>query len=144
MIVALDTDVLVSWAMQGAPRHGVARAFVQSETAAKNSLGLVPQVLYEFVHICTDGRRFDQPLPMDQALRLARDLWDSQEVTRITPGLAALSRAFDLLEAHHLGRKRILDTVLATTLEQAEVRRLATFNGADYRIFPFLEVVEPE
>lgn len=66
MIVALDTDVLVSWAMQGAPRHA-----------------------------------------------------------RITPGPAALSRAFDLLEAHHLGRKRILDTVLATTLEQAAVRRIA-------------------
>jgi predicted nucleic acid-binding protein len=41
-----------------------------------------------------------------------------------------------------LGRKRILDTALAATFETAGVRRIATFNPADFTIFPFLEIVQ--
>jgi predicted nucleic acid-binding protein len=42
-----------------------------------------------------------------------------------------------------LGRKRILDTVLAAVLESAGVEQLASFNGSDYRVFGFIQVVEP-
>lgn len=41
------------------------------------------------------------------------------------------------------GRKRVLDTVLAATLESAGVSRLATFNVDDFSVFGFLEVVSP-
>jgi predicted nucleic acid-binding protein len=44
---------------------------------------------------------------------------------------------------HRLGRKRLLDTMLAAILESAGIDRLATFNGDDYAVFPFLDVVEP-
>jgi predicted nucleic acid-binding protein len=47
------------------------------------------------------------------------------------------------MQRHFLGRKRILDTALAATLEAARIRRLATFNGRDFEVFGFLEVVEP-
>jgi len=49
----------------------------------------------------------------------------------------------ELLESLHLGRKRSLDTALAVTFNQAGVNRLATFNGKDYEIFAFMEVVDP-
>lgn len=41
------------------------------------------------------------------------------------------------------GRKRILDTALAATLEAAGVSRLATLNGRDSQVFGFLEIVDP-
>lgn len=94
----------------------------------------MPQVLYEFTHVCTDARRFDEPFTITEALRVAQYLWDSREVTRLSPDLAVLTRAFDLMGTYRLGRKRILDTVLAATLERAQVRKLATFNGADFRL----------
>lgn len=53
------------------------------------------------------------------------------------------NRTLEFLDSLSLGRKRILDTALAATLELAGVRRLATFNRKDFEVFPFLELVSP-
>lgn len=144
MILALDTDVVVSWLMAGNPRHAVARSVVERELRRSGgAIALVPQTLHEVLHVATDPRRFERPLPMKEALRLVRLLWEARDVVRVQPGPHALLRTLELMERHRLGRKRILDTALAATLEGAEVRRLATFNGDDFRVFPFLDVVEP-
>jgi len=141
--LALDTDVLVSWSLTGAPPHEACRLLIENELEGGGRLGLAPQVLHEFLHICTDARRFEKPIPMKLAVSRARELWRSREIDRIVPRQEILDRTLELLEINRLGRKRILDTALAATLEAAGIRRLATLNGQDYRIFPFLEVVEP-
>jgi hypothetical protein len=47
------------------------------------------------------------------------------------------------MRQHQLGRKRILDTQLAATLWQADVRRLLTSNPADFQIFGGFELLAP-
>ena len=144
MILALDTDVLVHWAMQGAPRHRAVRSFIRRAVSKDGlQLGLAPQILHDFLHVCTDARRFEHPLEMKQAIALARSLWDGKETARILPGPTVVHRVLELLATLRLGRKRILDTALAATLESAGVRRLATLNAADFRVFSFLEIVDP-
>jgi predicted nucleic acid-binding protein len=144
MTLALDTDVLVSWAMTGAPRHQAVRALVARELRGPDStIGLVPQVMFEFVHVVTDPRRFASPLSMTDAISLAGEVWSARQVTHIVPVATVVPRTFELLTDLHLGRKRILDTALAATLEAAGVGRLATFNARDYAIFSFLEIVSP-
>jgi len=54
-----------------------------------------------------------------------------------------LPRVVELMKRYSLGRKRILDTALAATLECAGVGGLATLNRRDFAIFPFLELVSP-
>lgn len=80
---------------------------------------------------------------MEEALRRIWAIWDSEEVVRVTPSPEVLPRTLELLAEFQLGRKRILDTALAVTLELAGVRRLATFNPGDFKIFEFLEIVDP-
>ncbi len=144
MSLGIDTDVLVSWAMLGAPHHDAARRLLETEIGSRNApIALTPQVFFEFIHVVTDARRFVRPMGMDQAVSVARDLWDAPETIRVLPGPSMLHRVFELLESLHLGRKRILDTALAVTLNQAGVNRLATFNGNDFAVFSFLEVVDP-
>lgn len=144
MILGLDTDVLVNWAMTGAPYHVTSRRLLEREVRKRDGrLGLTPQVLYEFLHVVTDPRRFPEPLPMHRASELAASLWDAVEVERIVPSVGVAHRTLELLGRLGLGRKRILDTALAATLEAAGVRRLATLNRADFQIFPFLELVAP-
>ena len=144
MTLALDTDVLVHWAMRGAPFHAAARKLVESEVRRRRGMiGITPQVIREFLHVCTDGRRFEHPLTMADALDQARSLWFARDVSRIVPGPRVLARTLELLDKLALGRKRILDTALAATLETAGVKRLATFNGEDFKIFPFLQVLRP-
>ncbi len=145
MTLALDTDVLVNWTMAGTPHHAAARRLVETEIGRSGGmLGLLPQVLHEFLHVTTDPKRFARPLTMPDAIRRARALWDAREVVHILPDATVFHRTLELLSSLSLGRKRILDTVLAATLEAAGVKRLATFNGKDFEVFPFLEVVEPQ
>jgi predicted nucleic acid-binding protein len=128
--------------MQGAPRHAAARRLLDLEVQRHgNSMALVPQVIQEFLHVVTDPRRFERPLSMKDGLRWARSLWGAAEVVRVLPAPAVLDRTLELIAQLRLGRKRILDTALAATLELAGVRRLATFNPDDFRSFQFLEVV---
>lgn len=130
--------------MAGAPLHRAAHRLLDTEVREHgSSLAITPQVMHEFLHVSTDPRRFENPLSMQAGLRWSRDLWNAAEVVRILPAPGVLDRTLELLESLRLGRKRILDTALAATLELAGVRRLATFNPVDFRSFAFLELVAP-
>jgi predicted nucleic acid-binding protein len=142
-VLALDTDVLVHWAMDGAARHRDCRALVDGTLRRGDRIGLIPQVLFEFVHVVTDAARFERPLAMTDALALVSRLWAAPEVDAILPSRASVERACQLMRKFGLGRKRVLDSALACTLEAAGVRRLATLNAKDYAPFDFLEIVKP-
>ena len=144
MILGIDTDVLISWLIEVSPRHGDARRLIEAEVQERRvSIALTPQVVHEFLHIVTDPRRFKVPLTMPEAVERIWEIWDSEEVVRVLPTPEVLPRTLELLLNHKLGRKRILDTALAATLEFAGVHRLATFNPGDFKIFEFLELVDP-
>lgn len=141
-VLALDTDVLVGWLHRESEHHEASRRLIESELSdGETRLGLTAQVLFELVHVVTDGRRFENPLPMEDALGLVEELWQSPDADRIAAPPRVLARTLELLREHRLGRKRILDTALAATLETAGIRRLATWNPGDYKIFGFLETV---
>lgn len=143
MRLALDTDVLIAWTLAGATRNALATALIERERRASPDLRivLVPQVMFEFIHVVTDPRRFEVPLSVPTALRRAEALWTASDVERVLPDTSVVSRTTALLQLHGLGRKRILDTALAATLEAAKVRHLATFNGSDFALFEFLKIV---
>jgi predicted nucleic acid-binding protein len=141
--LGVDTDTLVHWAMGDAPHHAAVRRCFEREVRRGCRLGLTLQVLREFLHVTTDARRFEHPLAMPDALRLSLELWTGQEVERLLPAAGDHDRLCELMAQLELGRRRILDTALAVTLESAGVTRLATLNGRDFAIFPFLAVVDP-
>lgn len=141
-ILALDTDVLVGWLHEESEHHEASRRLIERELAdGETRLGLTAQVLFELVQVVTDPRRFESPLSMDEALDLVSDLWQSPDVERIAAPPRVLPRTLELLREHRLGRKRILDTALAATLETAGIRRLATWTRGDYEVFGFLDTV---
>ena len=143
-MLTLDTDVLVHWVNADCEHHEAVVAMIAEHVGnADEQLALVPQVCWEFLHVATDARRFDRPLTMQQAIGRVRAWWDAPETARITHDASLLHRTLELMESHALGRKRILDCVLAASLEGAGIRRLATLNGADFGVFGFLEIVDP-
>ena len=141
--LALDTDVLVGWAHAGARRHRESRRLVEREIGQLGGrLGLTPQVVFELLRVVTDPRRFEEPLSMEEAGELVRQLWGSPEVDRIPSSPRVVPHTLELLRTHRLGRKRIFATALAATLELAGIRRLATWNAGDFEGFEFLELVQ--
>ena len=143
MIVALDTDVLAGWAIAGSANHRALRTFVERHVKRQGRIGLVPQVVVEFLHVVTDPKRFANPLSMPNATALVRDLWQAADVVPILPTPAVVGRTLELVDTLKLGRKRLLDTALAATLEAAGVTQLATLNTRDFALFTFLTIVSP-
>lgn len=144
MSLALDTNVLLPWLIRSVPGHEQARALVEAEIARDGArIAIAPQVCWEFLHVATDARRFERPCSMDEASALVRALWNARQTERLPSSADVVPRVLDLLREHRLGRKRILDTALAATLEAAGVRRLATYNVRDYECFSFLEAISP-
>ena len=144
MIVGVDTDAIVHWLMEGAPHHADTRKFVEREISEHgNSLGITSQVLYEFLHVSTDPKRFENPLTVNGAVQLLRRLWNGKEIVRVQQTPAVFSRTLELMENLRLGRKRILDAALAATFEAAGIKKIVTLNTKDFQVFGFLEAVSP-
>ena len=63
----------------------------------------------------TDPRRFVKPLDMMAARQLAEQWWRAREVVQVFPDDAAVRQFLAWLQQYSLGRKRLLDTLLAAT-----------------------------
>lgn len=142
MRVAIDTDFLVRLSIADHPGQAAAVELRNRHLDAGDRFALAPQVVFEFVHVVTNPRRFTAPLTIAEALGVARAWWEAAEVDPLLPEGDVMLRYFELMEGHRLGRKRVLDTALAATCLAAGVTDLITGNAADYRIFPELELIE--
>jgi predicted nucleic acid-binding protein len=100
-------------------------------------------VLHELVHVITDPRRFDPPVPMPEAVALARGYLRRTNVTCVDATGAAMELALDLLARHRLGRKRLFDALLTATLLVNGVDTLVTCNAPDYGVFDELSLLDP-
>ncbi|MCX6904891.1 MAG: hypothetical protein NTW03_15705 [Verrucomicrobia bacterium] len=141
-MIGADTTFLVQLELIEVPAHHAAHQLLQRNILQPQvSLALAPQVLAEFVHIVTDPRRFQKPLTMDEAVAKARFWWNSVEVRHVFPTDDSTRLAFDWLQRHQLGRKRILDTQLAATLWSAGIQRVVTSNPADFTRLGFETLV---
>ncbi len=143
MIHGVDTSLLVAREVSGHPLHGAARALVARILDAGDGLALAPQVLAEFIHVVTDPRRFSRPLTMTHARDRAERWWTAKEVVAALPGEHTVPLFLGWLREHELGRKRLLDTLLAATYLSNDVSSILTTNARDFRIFGKFSVQEP-
>lgn len=141
MTHGIDTDFLVAAEIVDHPFHRDADALLQRLLADGHDLALAPQTLAEFIHIVTDGKRMPQPLTMPEAINRAEHWWQAAEVIRVFPDGQAVSDFFLWLTRHQLGRKRLLDTMLAATFQSAGVKRVVTNNGRDLKALGVFEIV---
>jgi len=140
----LDTNVLVYAHIASLPGHPAVREFLRGQLQDdETTLVLTAGVLHEFVHVVTDERRFQPSTAMKDALAFARLYLGRSNVQYLDSDERCLLRAFELLEQHRLGRKRIADTLFAATLLTHGVRELITCNPGDFRIFKELLVIDP-
>jgi predicted nucleic acid-binding protein len=141
MTHGIDTDFLVALEIRDHPFHREAEALLQSLLDDGHELAVAPQTLAEFVHVVTDAKRMPHPLSMTEALQRAEHWWQAGEVVRVFPEGQTVTDFLTWMKRHQLGRKRLLDTMLAATFATAGVTRVVTNNGQDYRSFGKFEVV---
>lgn len=142
-MVGLDTTFLVQVEVQETDGHGAAQRVLRRDILDRQrEAALAPQVLSEFVHVVTDPRRFERPLSMAQALARASFWWNATEVERIVPDDQVVGQFLAWMQEHGLGRKRLLDTLLAATYYRSGITRIVTSNARDYRVFGVFDLIE--
>jgi len=138
-VIGIDTSFLVAFELREHPSHGSARALADSRR--EEGFAMSTQIPAEFLHVVTDPRRFATPLLMEDALARIDRWWRAREVRIVPTGDAVGMRFLDLVRRHHLGRKRLLDTLLAATYLEAGVHVIATTDVRDFGQFEGLGVV---
>lgn len=141
MTYGIDTDFLVAIEITDHPFHKQADVLLQTLLAADHDFALAPQTLAEFIHIVTDARRMPEPLTMTDAITRAELWWQSKEVIRVFPDGHGVTDFFAWLRQHQLGRKRLLDTLLAASFCSAKVNKIITNNGRDYKVLGIFEII---
>lgn len=135
MTHGLDTSFLVAVEVSSHEEHASCRARFQKLLKAEDTFSLAPQILAEFIHVVTDPRRFASPLTLEQAIERAEIWWNAAEVVHVFPTAESTLLFLGWLEEHKLGRKRLLDTMLASTLQANGVTSVLTLNRSDFTLF---------
>lgn len=72
---------------------------------------------------------------MPQALAEVQAWWEASDVEHVPPDDDAVIWFIEAMATHQLGRKRVLDTMLAATYRSAGITSLLTLNAADFAVF---------
>jgi predicted nucleic acid-binding protein len=143
VIKAIDTTFLIQLEIRESEGHDNAHRFLRSLLDGGHQLGLVPQVLEEFLHVCTDPRRFERPLSMTEALDKADFWWRAAEVQQVLPTADAVALFLEWMRGLRLGRRRIHDTLLAATCVTAGIKEIVTSDRDGFQVFGGLTVSDP-
>ena len=141
MTYGIDTDFLVAVEILEHPFHQSAYKLLNSILEQGGNFALAPQILTEFVHVVTDERRLKIPMLINEALSHAEHWWRAQEVVHVFPTMESTVDFIDWMRQHRLGRKRLLDPMLAAAYFHRGVRRIITNNASDFRVFGVFEIV---
>ena len=134
-MIGLDTSFLVAWAIKEHPDHECCRRLIDDAVRGGRSFGLTTGILAEFIHVATDPRRFAKPLAMADAIALAGFWSRAAEVTLLPQSGGVSATWLDWLHRHRLGRKRLLDTLIAATWREAAITEVYTLNPDDFEVF---------
>ena len=135
MTHGLDTSFLVAVEVASHDEHAACWARFQKLLKAGDTFSLAPQILAEFIHVVTDPKRFSDPLTLAQAIERAEIWWNAAEIIQVFPTAESTLLFLGWLEEHKLGRKRLLDTMLASTLQAGGITSMLTLNREDFAVF---------
>jgi predicted nucleic acid-binding protein len=143
MTYGVDTTFLVEMEAVESRAHEAASRWLRGALGNDGRLVIAGQVLTEFIHVISDPARFERPLTVSAATDRAEAWWTAREVTPVQPSEASVNVFLDWIPKYHLGRKRLLDTMLAATYFTHGVRDIVTSDARDYSVFGVFQIHRP-
>ena len=144
MKIGLDSNILVQLALETHARHLATRALVEAEWEMENELVFPSLVVTEFLHVVTDPKRFaNAPFSMVEALEWIEAFVSNSGIRILEPTEYTLALTLSWMKQHQLGRKRVLDTHLASIYKSHGITRVITSNPKDFGIFGAFELCVP-
>ena len=132
-MIGVDTSFLIGLALREHPAHAQCWGLFETEIRGRAAaMAVASQVLAEFCHVVTDPRRFERPLELFEALELCEQWWSAEECQPVAIDTEACALFLSWMHELRLGRKQLLDTLLAAVYYRAGVTRLATTDWRDF------------
>lgn len=139
-MIGIDTCFLVDLTMSGSPRHeGALKLFTEWKNTNKR-MCIFYNVFLEFQHIVTDAKRFEFPMTMEQAIENVWFWTEQERVKVIYPDDKSFGRAQVWLNQYKLGRKRLIDTHMASCYAENGVDEIWTANAKDFEIYNMFDL----
>lgn len=143
MLVLVDTNVLLRAATPAHSQHPLATKMLRASRQAGHDLCVVPQVHYEFWAVAT------RPL-LQNGLGMTANT-AAAHLRAVGPPLYRLLRdelaIYDewrkLVAAHQVHGRQAHDARLVAAMLRHGVSHLMTFNSADFKRYPGIEVLDP-
>jgi predicted nucleic acid-binding protein len=142
-LAALDTNVLVYALYADAEHHRAARLLTERARDPHAALCFTPQVLAEFYAVVTNPRRVTEAKSPEVVLDAIANLIAMPGLTLLPFPLDLVSRWTALLRQHPVIGRKVFDVQLVATLLANGVKKLYTFNRADFEPFAEIEVLTP-
>jgi predicted nucleic acid-binding protein len=131
--VFVDTDVLVYATLGDSTHCFAARRLIDQLERANTELWISQQVLREFVAAMTRPQGPSAPLPIHEVITLTRRI--ERRFCVAEEHQLVREQLYLLIEQIPTGGRQIHDANLVATMLAFGVRRLATFNIADFQRF---------
>jgi predicted nucleic acid-binding protein len=131
--IFVDTNVLVYATRPSAIQHAAALTALTRLEGEGSALWVSTQVLREYLAAVTRPQATAPGLAMATAIADVRSFRAAFDVAEELPGV--LDRLLDLLTAHRDSGRQVHDANIVATMLENGIRRLLTFNGADFRRF---------
>lgn len=139
----IDTNILVYAADQHSPEHETCRKLLSESRRGIEPWYLTWSIIYEFLRVSTHPRVFSKPLSIANA-------WAFLHAALASPTAGVLQetqRHLDVFkeiaaEVPGMGGNFVFDAHTAILMREHGIRRIYT-HDADFRRFPFLEVIDP-
>jgi predicted nucleic acid-binding protein len=140
-MIGVDTSFLVAHCDSNHPQNPRVRQLLMEWTKEQQQLVFCPQIIAEMLHVVTDSRRLPNAWTMSQAIAQADQWRTATEVRWVGPDAHCVKLCLEWMTKHALGRKCILDTMLAATYSHHGVLKIATLNPDDFRLFGVFEFI---
>ena len=140
----VDANVLVYAVNEDASFHNKALPFVEAGLNGDIPICLTPQVLSEFFATVTSPKRLGTPLSSDRATLEVENYLLKGEADMIYVHRGTLETMLELLKKYPVTQQDIFDLQLAATMLSNGVKRIYTYNTADFTKYIGIEVLTPD
>lgn len=143
-VVLIDTNMLVYAADQTSPLHDESRAFRDRGRKGDFVPCVTPQVLFEFYAVITDPRRVSQPISTSEAAGELARYFSDPRILKIHLGTQITDAVLGLLDKYQIARTQdIFDAVVVATMIANGVRKICSYDTAQFSRFSEIEVLRP-
>ncbi|MGJ3243092.1 MAG: TA system VapC family ribonuclease toxin [Opitutales bacterium] len=142
MSYSLDANILIHASNRASERHVKAAAFLEARVDDPDVLCLTWPVAMAYQRIVTHPSIFEEPLTPAEAWANITSLLNLPRTRVITEDASFAELFKDLNQAQTIRGNLVPDAHLAALLQEHGVKRLYTAD-ADFRRFPYLEVINP-